>query len=184
MLKSEPGLRDILRGILATGSVTPRTLSDLVQKRPVKIEMDLTVPSEIHSMVLPDGALYDVAAEPLSKGDLRLRAPVNNALWSDLYGILGNDVTEPETWRMLVWFHYLDGLFLARQGLLADAKQCLMRAHRLGSESTEINALLQAVEKADGPVDILPFLPQTDHPVPLGLVREALERDFNKGRPE
>jgi len=180
LLEKEGDLRGLLRGIIATAGVTAQDLAELAQRRPVRMEMDLTIDPSLYRALLPSGTLYEVTSEPMAPNDIKRKAAENRKRWHELYSRLGSTVSEHETWRTLVWYHYLDGIFYAHQGLLEEARESLTLAERLGSESPEINGLLKAVSTAKGPVDVIPFLPMTDHPVPLGLIKEAVEREESK----
>ncbi len=164
-LRYHPELRRLARSIIVYGKVKEAAVADLAWKGPLRMEPDLLLPDEVTRYILPDSPIYQTSPEPLSMADVAAASPDYLARWRGFYHVLGPMWKVHETWRMLSWCHFQDGLFLARRGDREGARQALKMATALGAKSPEIENLAKALDNDEkGPLDITPFIPQVSMP--------------------
>lgn len=153
-------LQGILRSALARGELDERELSSLAQRRPVFVEPLLQTPRNIQPFLLPRGLLWEAAAEPLSLTDLRLASPDHFAKWDELFALLGDEVHDEQTMRVLLWRLYVDALLFAQRGEREAAGEAVQRGLSLVPGTSELVALEQALGEGEGRLDVTPFLPR------------------------
>jgi hypothetical protein len=159
-LAAHPELKRLAHSMIVRGAVTEAAIAELAYARPLRVEPSPWVEAPAFRNLLPDGATYAAFAEPLAPADVIDAAPPHFERWRRFYALLGTGWQEHETWRMLVWSHYLDAIYFARRGDREDAKRALELARKLGSDAPELVALGALVEKpGTGPIDVTPFLP-------------------------
>ena len=126
----------------------------------MRVEPSPWVQERAAAHLVPDGVVYRATPEPMGLSDVNAAAPVHIERWKRFYKVLGSKWQEHETWRMLSWFHYLDGLFLAKRGSREAALEAVSMARALGNNTPQILGLEKALkEKERGPVDVEPFMP-------------------------
>ncbi len=156
-----PDLRKLARAMVIHGEVTESAVADLAWKGPLRIEPDIWLPDKVANYMLPDGPVYKTSPEPLSRSDVTAASPEHLSKWRMFYHLLGPQWREHETLRMLIWCHFQDALFMARQGDRSGAKQAIEMARALGSEAPQIDGLAKALDDGGkGPIDIRPFIPK------------------------
>jgi hypothetical protein len=162
-LAEHPELKRLAHAMIVKGAITEAAISELAYSRPVRVEPSPWVEAAAFRNLLPEGTTYLAFPEPLGIADVTESAANHFALWQRFYDLLGTGWQEHETWRMLVWSHYLDALFFARRGDREDAKKALELARNLGTDAPELvdlGALLDTPGK--GPIDVAPFMPGFD----------------------
>jgi hypothetical protein len=161
LLVEEPALLSLLRGYLYDGVFRVAELQSLAAQRPVLIELDPRVPKETYPSLVPEGLLYRVIEGGMTKGDERQAALDQERAYDALYARLGAEVNEPQTRALLLWRHYHDALYYAAVGHREAARAAVKKGLARQPLSRELNALAFALrdERAQGPLDITPFLP-------------------------
>lgn len=159
-LADHPEVKRLARAMLVKGEITEAALSELAYDRPVRAEPSPWMEDAAFRNLLPEGATFAALPEPLGIADVTAAAERHFGLWRQFYDLLGTGWQEHETWRMLVWSHYLDALYFARRGARAEAKRALGLARNLGSDAPELVDLGEALARPGrGPVDVAPFVP-------------------------
>jgi hypothetical protein len=160
-LAARPDLRGLAWSMVVAGKLTESTVADLALAGPLRVEPDFTLDPAVLRHLLPDGVLYVAVPEPLGQSDAVAASPAHLRRWREFYDVLGTGWEEHETWRMLIWCHYLDALFLAGRGDREGARKAVVLARALGAEAPQLLGLEQALEDevAKGPLDVTPFLP-------------------------
>lgn len=153
-------LQGILRAALARGELDERELSALAQRRPVFVEPLLQTPRNIQPFLLPRGLMWEAAAEPLGLTDVRLASPDHFARWDELFALLGDDVHDEQTTRVLLWRLYIDALLFAQRGDREASLEAVRRGLSLAPSATELVQLEQALGEGEGRLDVTPFLPR------------------------
>jgi len=162
-LGEHPELKRLAHSMIVKGVITEAAISELAYSRPVRVEPSPWVEAAAFRNLLPDGTTYKAFPEPLGTADVTDAASGHFASWRRFYGLLGTGWQEHETWRMLVWSHYLDALFFARRGDREDAKKALDLARNLGTDAPELVDLGALLDKpGKGPIDVAPFMPGFD----------------------
>lgn len=160
VLQTRPDLKPLAQAMLVKGHYTEPVVAGLAWSGNVRTEPDLWIPSTVHPYMLPDGPTYIVSPEPLSLSDVTAAMENHLAKWRLFYHLIGPGWRENETRRMLIWCHYLDAIFLAKQGEFAGARAVLKMAEAHGNQAPEMEGLVRALsENESGPLDVSPFLP-------------------------
>lgn len=159
-LDEHPGLKRLAHSMIVKGVVTEEAVSELAYSRPLRVEPSPWVEAAAFRNLLPDGTTYRAFPEPLGVADVADAATAHFGAWQRFYDLLGTGWQEHETWRMLVWSHYLDAVYFARRGDRDDARKALDLARHLGTDAPELVELRALVDKpGKGPIDVAPFLP-------------------------
>jgi hypothetical protein len=159
-LAAHPDLKRLAHAMLVKGAVTEAAISALAYARPLRVEPSPWVEEPAFRYLLPGGAMYRALPEPLGIADVRDAAGGHFAAWERFYDLLGTGWQEHETWRMLVWSHYLDALYFARRGDREDGRKALDLSRKLGSDAPELVDLGALLDKpGKGPIDVAPLLP-------------------------
>jgi len=162
-LAERPELKRLARSMLVKGEISEAALSALAYERPVRVEPSPWMEASAFKNMLPEGATYAALPEPLGIQDVNAAAERHFELWRRFYALLGTCWREHETWRMLVWSHYLDALFFARRGDREDARRALDMARSLGTDAPQLVDLGEALAKpGKGPIDVAPFIPGSE----------------------
>jgi len=162
-LAERPELKRLARSMLVKGEISEAALSALAYERPVRVEPSPWMEASAFKNMLPEGATYAALPEPLGIQDVNAAAERHFELWRRFYALLGTGWREHETWRMLVWSHYLDALFFARRGDREDARRALDMARSLGTDAPQLVDLGEALAKpGKGPIDVAPFIPGSE----------------------
>jgi hypothetical protein len=155
-----PEVKRLARAMLVKGEITAAALSQLAYERPVRVEPSPWMEATAFRSLLPEGATYAALPEPLGVQDVVAASERHFELWRRFYALIGTGWQEHETWRMLVWSHYLDALFFARRGDRDDARKALELARSLGTDAPELVDLGEALAApGKGPIDVAPFVP-------------------------
>jgi hypothetical protein len=159
-LAQHPELKRLAHSMIVKGAITEAAISELAYAGPVRVEPSPWVEAAAFKNLLPDGTTYAAFPEPLGIADVTDAATGHFARWRRFYDLLGTGWQEHETWRMLVWSHYLDALFFARRGDRDDARTALELARKLGTDAPELVALGALIDApGKGPIDVAPFMP-------------------------
>ena len=157
----DPDLAELLRGYLLEGELRQPDLQSLAARRPLLVEMDLRVPTDLYETMVPAGLYYEVVDAGATDTDVIEAAEPHAAVLGRLYAHLGeHGVEETETQGHLLWLHYMDALYYASVGARDPARDAVRRALALRPESAEIRALAAALAdpEAEGPLNVSPFV--------------------------
>ena len=160
-LDAHPDLLPLAREMVVHGHLIESSVSEIAWKRPLRIEPDLTLETDVVRYMIPDGPVYKTAAEPMARADVSAAAPGHFKKWHAFYHLLGPEWEERETWRILSWCHFQDAFFFARREDRVSAKQAIAMSRALGNKAPELLGLEKALDsKKRGPIDVTPFLPE------------------------
>ncbi|HJL15619.1 MAG TPA: DUF2723 domain-containing protein [Sandaracinaceae bacterium LLY-WYZ-13_1] len=158
LAERDPDLNELLRGYLLEGELRQPDLQSLAARRPLLVEMDVRVPTELFETLVPAGLYYEVVDAGATDTDVLEAAEPHGKVVSRLYTNLDTDgPLETETAKQLVWLHYVDALYYAAVGAREPARLALERALAIRPESPELRGLEQALAEGEGPVEISPF---------------------------
>lgn len=153
-----PEFSAIVEGYLAHQRLVPAALDAALARRPLLVELDLSLALPWATRLLPRGLFFEWRKEPPSAAQIVEAARARELTYDALYRALGAQAFEQETKRQLLWLHYTDALYYALHGLHAQARTAASRGLRLEPEARELSALAQALARAEGPLDVRPFL--------------------------
>lgn len=161
-----PDLVSLLRSTLATSEMLAPELQSLAARRPVQVEMDVVVSTDVFDTLAPRGLLYEVVDGGASARDVTESADARHDVLHRLAlatspSLGAPEVLTQETRAQLLWIHYGDALYFAHLGAIAPARVSLARALELAPASLELRALEAALTPLDPdartPIDVTPF---------------------------
>jgi len=159
LAERDPDVADLLRGYLLEGELRQPDLQSLAARRPLLVEMDARVPTELYETLVPAGLYYEVVDAGATDTDVLEAAAPHERVVSRLYANLdAAGELERETESQLVWLHYMDAVYYAAVGAREPARLAVGRALALSPESRELRGLAAALEDGEGPVEVSPFI--------------------------
>ncbi|MCA9610022.1 MAG: DUF2723 domain-containing protein [Myxococcales bacterium] len=161
LVARDPDVTELLRGYLLEGELRQPDLQSLAMRRPLLIEMDIRIPPELYETIVPAGLYYEVLDAGATDTDVEEAAGPHAEVIDRLYAHLGDEATRlRETEDQLLWIHYVDALYYAGVGNVEEARRAVRRGLAVQPQAEQLQALGQALESADGPIDVGPFIVQ------------------------
>lgn len=159
LVERDPEVTELLRGYLLEGELRQPDLQSLAAQRPLLIEMDVRIPPELYETIVPAGLYYEVLDAGATDTDVLEAAGPHAEVIDRLYAHLGDEATRlRETENQLLWLHYVDALYFAGVGNAEEARRAIRRGLAIQPQAAQLQALEQALDRAEGPLDVRPFV--------------------------
>lgn len=158
---AHPDLAELVASFLASDRVELGPLLRLGAARPVFVEMDPHLATDIHASLLPTGLFYAVVNPQVSAQLTQFAARGRHATYARIGADLGSGAREIETSHQLLWLHYMDALHHAARGETALAREALAAATATGAagqQDRHLAALDSALSTLHGPLDVRRFM--------------------------
>jgi hypothetical protein len=158
LVQREPALSPVVDHYMAHGELSYPALEALARTRPVFVELDAAATLPLFSFVLPDGLLYRVLSARPSADQIVHAARERERAQLTLLARVGDDVSEPETRKNLLWSRYIEALYYAFHGAIPEAQSSVRAGLALAPQTRELLLLERALASAHGPLSVEPFL--------------------------
>jgi hypothetical protein len=151
--RHSPDVNALVDDYLAHDALTEAALLHAARSRPVLVEIDARLDPSLYPLLSPSGLLHRVGGvvdrNPAARTAMHAALSRRVAPWRG----------ERETARQLLWTHYIDAVFHAGRGELAQARAASARGLQVQPRDERLLALDAALAKAShGPLDVTPFL--------------------------
>lgn len=158
LLEKDPELRSLLRSYVLSGSLDPAELQSLAAQRPVFVEMDLRVATDLYDMMIPQQLYHRVLTADMAEADEATAMRAHEALLDDLSARVVAPL-DTQTKVQLLWRHYMDALYFAAVGDINAARRSVAAGLALNPLAQELVAMQIALKQAlpGEPIDVTPF---------------------------
>ncbi len=163
LTKRTPALHDLLMAYQQSGKFQVSELESLAAIRPLFVEMDTRILTDLTRSLAPWGLLYQVLPGGATTTDVHIAHRAQEALYDRMYRSLGSSqLAYHETAQQLLWLHYMDALYYASFGMFDASLIAIehgLHLQPLAHELRQLKAYLLH-QPTDKPVDVTPFVPQ------------------------
>jgi len=158
LVSDEPELKLLLRNYVLDGQLNAADLQSLAALRPVFIEMDIRVATEMFDMLVPEQLYHRVLTADITETDEGQAMQRHGKLWDDIDARIG-EPHDAQTEVQLLWRHYNDALYFAGVGDLHGARRSVGAGLSLNPHAAELLLMQDALKHAPSgePIDIAPF---------------------------
>ncbi len=147
LVSDEPELRSLLRNYILDGQLNAADLQSLAALRPVFVEMDIRVTTEMFDMLVPEELYYRVLTADITDIDEGRAMQRHAKLWDDIYARV-DEPHDAQTQVQLLWRHYNDALYFAGVGDIHAARRSVGAGLSVNPHAQELVLMRDALKHA------------------------------------
>lgn len=136
--KSNENIKGLLEDYLTNNTLSEDKITKLALVYPLFAEADLNNLSKIDAYLYPEGPIYEIKPETVSRTELIESHEQYLKNMQKLSDVIGRDINERDTKKLFTWWYYLDTLIMARNEQKQLAIESLKRAISLAPEDKNL----------------------------------------------